>query len=136
MSESEPPNISQPQDSTMQSLSEDFEENLQRFFTEAADCGCVWGLEGDQGWALAPSEKYSETEVMPFWSQPEFAQIHCKDEWRDYQPVAVSLEEFLEDWLPGMHNDVYLVGINWNAELEGLEMEPLDLLTEFEQLLS
>ena len=31
-----------------------------------------------------------------------------------------------------MHEDVLLVGINWNAELEGEELEPLDLLEEFE----
>lgn len=119
----------------VEDLSDNFEENLQRFLTEAADCGCVWGLESDDGWALAPSEKYSETEVMPFWSQPEFAQAHCQEEWQAYRVVPVSLEEFLEDWLPGMHEDVYLLGINWNQDLEGLEVEPLDLLKEFEQVL-
>jgi hypothetical protein len=46
--------------------------------------------------------------------------------------VAIDLEEFLDDWLPGMHNDVLMVGVNWNADLEGQEMEPLDLLEEFE----
>jgi hypothetical protein len=42
------------------------------------------------------------------------------------------MEEFLDDWLPGMHSDVLLVGINWNLDLEGDEIEPLDLLEEFE----
>lgn len=46
--------------------------------------------------------------------------------------MALSLDEFLEDWLPGMHEDVYLVGVNWNQDLEGLEIEPLDLLEEIE----
>ncbi len=41
-------------------------------------------------------------------------------------------EEFLDDWLPGMHSDVLLVGVNWNVDLEGAEIEPLDLLEEFE----
>lgn len=120
----------------MEPLSEDPEENVQRFIQEAVDHGCLWGLEGPEGWALCPSEKYPSTDVMPFWSQPEFAQVHCRDDWVDYRAVPVSLEEFLEDWLPGMHEDVFLVGINWSEELAGEEWEPLDLLKEFDDILS
>jgi hypothetical protein len=42
------------------------------------------------------------------------------------------MEEFLDDWLPGMHADVLMVGVNWSEDLEGQEFEPLDLLEEFE----
>jgi len=35
-----------------------------------------------------------------------------------------------------MHEDVVLVGINWDSELEGTEMEPIDLLEEFDQELA
>lgn len=113
-------------------LSNNEEENFDRFIVEAIATGCVWGLEGPDGWALCPSEKHNDTDVMPFWSQPEFAQAHCVDEWSVYTPVAVSLEELLDEWLPGMHEDVFLVGINWDAEMEGMEIEPLDLLSEIE----
>jgi hypothetical protein len=113
-------------------LSNNEEENLDRFIVEAIATGCVWGLEGPDGWALCPSEKHSQTDVMPFWSQPEFAQVHCVDEWSIYKPVAVSLEEFLDEWLTGMHEDVLLVGVNWDADMEGQEVEPLDLLSEIE----
>ncbi|GAB1264405.1 DUF2750 domain-containing protein [Aurantivibrio infirmus] len=117
----------------MEVLSDDPDENFERFITEAIQQGCVWGLEGPEGWALCPSEKYEEAEVMPFWSQPEFAEAHCKEEWAAYKVVAVSLEEFFDDWLPGMHSDVILSGVNWTEELEGIEIEPLDLLKEFEE---
>lgn len=113
-------------------LSNNEEENLDRFIVEAIATGCVWGLEGPDGWALCPSEKHNQTDVMPFWSQPEFAQVHCVDEWSIYKPVAVSLEEFLDEWLTGMHEDVLLVGVNWDADMEGQEVEPLDLLSEIE----
>ena len=46
--------------------------------------------------------------------------------------VGRQVEEFLDDWLPGMHSDVLMVGVNWTPDLEGQEMEPLDLLEEFE----
>lgn len=117
----------------MTELSDDFDENIDRFIVEALENGCVWGLQGDQGWALCDSETRDDTDVMPLWSQESFARLHCQDDWKDYSPVAIELEEFLEDWLTGMHEDVLLVGVNWNASMEGEELEPLDLLEEFEQ---
>ena len=119
-----------------ESLTEQDTENLDRFIVEAIAGGCVWGLQGPEGWALCVSEKYEGTDVMPFWSQEEAAKIHCQDDWKNYQPLAIELGEFLEDWLTGMHEDVVLVGINWDEDLEGVEIEPLDLLEEFDQELA
>lgn len=120
----------------MSELGDDFSENVDRFVVETIENHCLWGLEGTDGWALCASEKYDDIEVMVLWSARELAACHCRDEWADYQPVAISLEEFLEEWLPGMHKDVLLVGVNWNADLDGEEWEPLDLLQELEQELS
>lgn len=113
-------------------LSDDSDENLDRFIVESIENHCVWGLRGPEGWALCASENHEDVDVIPFWSQESFAQIHCQDDWAAYTPVAIELEEFLEDWLPGMHEDLLLLGINWNQALDGEEMEPLDLLEEFE----
>lgn len=117
-------------------LSNDAEQNYDRFIVESLDQGCVWGLEGPDGWALCPSEKYDNTDVMPFWSQKEFAELHLVEEWADYKVVPVSTEEFIEEWLPGMHEDVYFVGVNWDSDMEGMECEPLDLLDDLEKELS
>jgi hypothetical protein len=117
-------------------LSDDDTENLDRFIVEAIASGCVWSLQAGEGWALCGSEKYEKTDVMPFWSQEAFAKVHCKDDWKGYQPLAIELGEFLEDWLTGMHADVILVGINWDESLDGVEIEPLDLLEEFDQELA
>jgi hypothetical protein len=117
-------------------LNGDDQKNYQQFFDDAISTGCVWGLQGDDGWAQCDSEKYESTTVIPFWSQPEFVEAHQADEWKHYEIVAVSLEEFLDDWLTGMHTDVLLVGINWDAQLNGLDYEPLDVLHDFETALS
>ncbi len=70
--------------------------------------------------------------VIPFWSEQKLAEELCSEEWSVYKPVAIAMEEFLDDWLTGMHEDVHRAGINWNHDLEGQELEPLDLLEEFE----
>lgn len=119
----------------MNSLSDDIDQNYNLFIEEAITTGCVWGLEGPEGWALCDSESFSGATVMPFWSQPEYAKVHCQEEWQDYQVVPVSTEEFLDDWLTGMHDDQIIVGINWNDDLAGMETEPLDLLEDFEKAL-
>src|SRR5690606_9294975 len=105
-------------------LGDDFDANFDLFVEEALATGCVWGLESEQGWAICPSVTNDELDVMPLWSQPEYAQVHVAGEWSHYQVVPISLEELLDDWLPGMHEDVSLVGPNWNADLEGDEIEP------------
>ena len=116
----------------MEPLSQNSEENFDRFIVEAIETGCVWALEGEEGFALCPSEKNDDIDVMPFWSQPEFAQAACVDEWSVYKPVPIALEEFLDDWIDGMHEDLLLIGVNWNPDLEGMEIEPLDLVEEFD----
>ncbi|RZA06772.1 MAG: DUF2750 domain-containing protein [Moraxellaceae bacterium] len=61
-------------------LSENDSENFDRFIVEAIENGCVWSLQGPEGWALCGSEKYENTDVMPFWSKEDFARVylHCK----------------------------------------------------------
>ena len=119
--------------SIMDPLSDDLQENLDRLVVECLENGCVWGLrDADGNWSLVSSIDNDSLDVIPFWSAEGLAQALCTGYWNVYKPVAIELEEFLDDWLPGMHADVLMVGINWNTELEGQEMEPLDLLEEFE----
>lgn len=114
----------------------DLDEIYDQFIHDALATGCVWGLESDDGWALCPSSGNDEIEVMPLWSQPELAKVHCQQEWATYRPVPISLEELLDEWLPGMHEDVVLVGIDWDQQLDGEEVEPLDLLEDFDEAAS
>ena len=117
----------------MDPVSDDMQENLDRLIVECLENGCVWGQQDtSDNWALVGSTENDSIDVMPFWSDQRLAQALCSGDWDIYRPVAIELEEFLDDWLPGMHTDVLMVGVNWNEALEGQEMEPLDLLEEFE----
>lgn len=116
-------------------LGDDFDQNYVKFLSDAVATGCVWGLENDEGFALCQSITNENLDVMPLWSQPEYAEAHADGEWKNYRVVPIALEELLDDWLPGMHEDLTLVGPNWNSDLEGDEVEPLDLLEDFEESL-
>lgn len=117
----------------LDALGEDLDENYELFIADALDTGCVWALEGEEGFALCPSVDNDDIDVMPMWSQPEYAKTHARDEWASYDIVPIALEELLDDWLPGLHGDLVLVGVNWNEALEGIEIEPLDLLEDIDR---
>ena len=47
--------------------------------------------------------------------------------------TPITLDSFIDDWLRGMHQDLMLSGVNFSADLAGLEIEPLDLANELVQ---
>lgn len=99
----------------------------QQFIANVVASDEVWGLEGDEGLAISSSSTNEEQDVIPFWSSEVVAQAVAADDWAGFKPSSMSLVDFLENWLSGMHNDEILVGTDWDASLEGKEVEPLQL---------
>lgn len=87
----------------------------------------VWGLEGEEGLAISSSSENDDVDVIPFWSDESLAASVAADDWASFKPSSMTLVEFLENWLSGMHNDELLVGTDWDASLQGKEVEPLML---------
>lgn len=100
------------------------------FAEEVTKAGKVWTLASDKGWAASASEDYEDAEVLPFWSAADKAAAAATENWKGYAPHALPLAAFLEEWLPGMHGDVTLAGVNWGSDRKGMEMEPLKLARE------
>ncbi len=99
----------------------------QQFIANVIASDEVWGLEGDEGLAISSSSSNDEQDVIPFWSSEALAQAVAADDWAGFKPSSMSLVDFLENWLSGMHNDEILAGTDWDASLEGKEVEPLQL---------
>ncbi|WED23208.1 DUF2750 domain-containing protein [Vibrio sp. JC009] len=112
----------------MTKLTGDIQANLELFVKETKENNLVWGLRNEEeGWLACDSAEFEESEVMPFWSAKEDAEIHNVEEWADFTVVEIPLDIFVEDWLITLGEDGVLVGTNWNAELEGKEVEPSEL---------
>jgi hypothetical protein len=112
-------------------------ERHDRFVHRATESGEVWGLKSADGWACSAStaESTKGKNVMPFWSDRAYARQCSKGDWSHYEPTSIPLALFLERWLTGMAADGCLVGTNWNAQLCGYEIEPLELKQEIEKQL-
>ena len=107
-------------------------QNIQLFVNSALDAKQVWGLQSPKGdWAVCDSIEYEDTEIYLFFSDKLSADKLCSDAWSDYQPAAISLDDFLKKWLAGMHDDERLMGLNWATDLDGEELEPGDVAEIF-----
>ncbi|MCG6269674.1 DUF2750 domain-containing protein [Vibrio furnissii] len=111
----------------MSKLTTDIQANLELFIKESQENNLIWGLRNEEGWLSCESTEFEESEVMPFWSSKEDAQFHNVEEWADFEVLEIPLDIFVEDWLITLDEDGVLVGINWNANLDGKELEPSEL---------
>ncbi|OOV86575.1 DUF2750 domain-containing protein [Oceanospirillum linum] len=111
----------------MTRLTDNIDDNYSLFIEEIRFNGELWGIESEDGWVVVDSQEFEDTDVIPFWSEKEDAEAHCVEEWADYQISKVEIESFVQEWLPELDSDGVLVGANWNTELDGLEVEPLQL---------
>lgn len=111
------------------------QQNTQLFVQSVLVEQQLWGLKSPDGnWAVSDSIEYEDTEVYIFFSDQPRAQKLCSDDWRLYKPAAISLDDFLNKWLGGMHDDELLVGLNWDIELVGNELEPGDVAEAFAEI--
>ena len=101
--------------------------NHDRFVARVAATEVVWGLQSSDGFASCPSHADEVREVTLFWSDRADAVRVEKAAFPEYEPVELSLFDFLYRWLAGMERDRVLAGTNWNTDLAGLEMDPAAL---------
>ena len=107
---------------------------LESFLSDVKTTQLLWALQdkSSKDWVVLDSPTFENTEVMPIWSNESFAQLHCIDEWHDYQPCQISLADWFEFWLEDLNEDGVIIGINWQDDNDCFELE----LGEFSQSLA
>ncbi len=106
---------------------------LEEFVAKVAETEVVWVLEKEDSYATATSLEFEDdegepVEVLCFWSEESMAAVCTKDDWDGYVPVEIPVGDFLENWCIGMDNDMILAGIDFDEELLGDELDPLELI--------
>ena len=107
----------------------------ERFIKKVCETGVVWGLENKEGLATSSSDEYEDKvgepiEIICFWSDKAVAKSCIKDDWNDYQPVEITLSNFIENWCIGMSIDGLLIGSNFDQNMFGFEVDPLELIID------
>ena len=106
-----------------------------KFLQTVSDSEIVYGLKSKNGYATSSSTEYEDNHGEPiriicFWSKEVQAKSCAKNEWRAYKVTEIPLAEFIENWYIGMVNDELLAGTEFDQNLYGYEIEPLDLILE------
>lgn len=66
------------------------------FVKRVVDEQLAWGLRSD-GWALMVDD--AGKRLFPIWPGREYAALCAADDWAEYQPTPIRLDELLADWL-------------------------------------
>lgn len=99
-------------------------KRFEHFVKVVADWQEVWGLYQD-GWALAVAD--DGTTVFPLWPAKEYAQLCALNEWKGFEPRAISLGDLREVLLPKLKLDGVLPGVFFTPSSKGV-MPPVDEL--------
>ncbi|MGS2727898.1 DUF2750 domain-containing protein [Psychroserpens sp. BH13MA-6] len=107
----------------------------QKFIKTVSENGIVYGLKSKNGFATSNSTQFEDDNGNPivmicFWAEKVRAKSCAKDEWKKYKAIEIPLPEFMENWCVGMANDGLLIGTQFDQNLFGYEVEPLDLIIE------
>ncbi|MEM8777109.1 MAG: DUF2750 domain-containing protein [Pseudomonadota bacterium] len=106
-----------------------------RFVQRVLDSKSVWFIvdtERDLP-ATCTSNDDIETFVVPVWSDRAYA-VRAQPMFAfDTNVEEVSLTNFLERTIPFLTDQKGLVGPNWNADLAGLEVDPLHISERMQQ---
>ena len=107
----------------------------EKFIKKVCETNIVYGLESEEGFATSNSNDFDDENDEPigiicFWSEKALANSCIKNSWVDYRVAEIPLSEFIENWCVGMNNDCLLVGTNFDQNMFGFEIEPLELILE------
>ncbi|AYE94907.1 DUF2750 domain-containing protein [Mycobacterium paragordonae] len=114
-------------------LNAELDARYQRFLARVRAEGKVWLLiDQDMQGAWVESNHYEGADGEPVvvhlvYSAAAYARLHANGPWADRTPAALDLDEFLSGPLRHMHENGDLMGPDFNADLAGVEIEPLDL---------
>lgn len=108
------------------------QERYLYFVRKAADFERVWGLLRPDGlWVVSATDS---GDAYPFWPEAEFAQVCAVNDWSEAKATAIDLEEFMDQWLPNIHEDGDKVGVFWEpGNLIGVDVDPLVLLKDLQE---
>lgn len=82
------------------------EERANVMLKQIVELEHLWGLFGKEGWLLLQAE---EDTCLPVWPTESFATAWEKEDFPDCKPQQIQLNDFLEQWLPGMQKNGTLI---------------------------
>lgn len=102
------------------------------FINEIIEQKKIWTIECEDGVPITTSDG---EDSMPFWS----SELRTKEViinvnfYREYNTLEISLEDFINNWLPDLKEDALVIGANLKGKsLVGHNWNPIELLEQIQ----
>ena len=96
----------------------EIESQWDIFCEQVEQTKTVWLLASDDDGLASVSSAYDEQQdVLLLWHSEELARTQCQGDWHAFTPIAMALDEVLEDVAPHLIADNVMVGINWDQQV-------------------
>ncbi|NDV90644.1 DUF2750 domain-containing protein [Alteromonas sp. 345S023] len=96
-----------------------FEASLQLI----KSAGELYILKDEHGCVMLTTD---EEDGVPVWPEASLATLWATEDWSDCEPMAISTQEFLSKWVPGMTQDDLMVMVCPVPGEEGEVIAPAD----------
>lgn len=111
------------------------EKILDNFLNKVSETSTVWALQDNESYAVSVSNEFETEDGDPagmvcFWSDKQLAKASAVDDWQNHEPVKIQLGDFVENFCIGIAHDGLMVGIDFNENMIGLEIDAFDLILE------
>jgi hypothetical protein len=107
-------------------LGQDTSDRCSHFIDKITQYEELWGAKNSEGW-LVPITP-NNLEYFPVWPHPEYAQKSVDENFEDYQAQEISIQEFMEYWIPLLEEDNVKLAVFPDTQWEFWVMEPKDML--------
>lgn len=107
------------------------EKRYEYFVKKVCDWEEIWSLKDEKGWCQMGSPDGHE--CVPIWPAQRYAQALCINEWKDCSAVSISLEKWIQSWIPGMEKDRRCVAVFPTPEMQGIIRKPDELLADLKK---
>lgn len=104
-------------------------KRYQYFIKKVVDYEEIWGLNKD-GWAISEDEKGNK--LFPIWPTKDFAVLCSIEDWKEYRPSKIGIDDFINNWIPGLTKDSLKISVFWNNH-DSIVIEPIELLKDLEE---
>jgi len=105
------------------------DERYDFFLAMVAENSVVYTLKDEQGCLLVSSDDES---CLPVWPDEALATACAQNEWSEFEPLAISLDDWLSKWVPGMTGDGHLVAVFPNLNTESVIVTPEELADDMQ----
>ncbi|WP_088329472.1 DUF2750 domain-containing protein [Lacimicrobium sp. SS2-24] len=105
-------------------LAQNPEQRAEYLFTTIKQQGDIWTLVDDDGAMILTSD---DEDCIPVWPDEVFAQDWINGDWSQCRAYRISLEDWLQRWLPGLEEDDIQIALFPVPAEEGLILPPWEM---------